>query len=87
MTTVCRHWLQAKTIEGCNSCASLAGLVLCFIVCFAACFILLVIAALPSPNLRRRRTTKQRGPADRCNECNDADVDGRREDTHTAEYA
>ena len=29
-------------IEGCNSCASLAGLVLCFI----ACFILLVIAPL-----------------------------------------
>ena len=35
--------------EGCNSCASLAGLVLCFI----ACFILLVIAPLDafSPNL------------------------------------
>jgi len=35
-----RHWLQAKT--KCNSCASLAGLVLSFI----ACFILLVIAPL-----------------------------------------
>jgi len=40
--TVRRHWLHAKTNanEGCNSCASLAGLVLSFI----ACFILLVIA-------------------------------------------
>jgi len=37
-----RHWLQAKTNanDGCNSCASLAGLVLSFI----ACLILLVIA-------------------------------------------
>jgi len=35
------QWLQAKT-KCCNSCASLAGLVLCFI----ACFILLVIAPL-----------------------------------------
>ena len=41
--TVRRHWLQAKNAnEGCNSCASLAGLVLSFI----ACFILLVIAPL-----------------------------------------
>jgi len=44
--TVHRHWLQPKQAktkianEGCNSCASLAGLVLSFI----ACFILLVIA-------------------------------------------
>jgi len=30
----------------CNSCASLAGLVLSFIACFIACFILLVIAPL-----------------------------------------
>jgi len=30
--------------EGCNSCASLAGLILSFIVCFIACFTLLVIA-------------------------------------------
>ena len=38
-----RHWLQAKTNanEGCNSCASLAALVLSCI----ACFTLLVIAA------------------------------------------
>jgi len=44
-----RQWLQAKTKcynEGCNSCASLAGLVLSFIVCFIARFILLVIAPL-----------------------------------------
>ena len=34
--------LKQNAIEGCNSCASLAGLVLCFI----ACFILLVIAPL-----------------------------------------
>jgi len=34
--------LKQKANEGCNSCASLAGLVLCFI----ACFILLVIAPL-----------------------------------------
>ena len=45
--TVRHHWLQVckpkqNANEGCNSCASLAGLVLCFI----ACFILLVIAAL-----------------------------------------
>jgi len=42
---MCRHWLQVKTkcyIEGCNSCASLAGLVFSFI----ACFILLVISPL-----------------------------------------
>jgi len=42
------HWLQAKTKCNedcnCNSCASLAGLVLCFI----ACFIVLVIAPLVS---------------------------------------
>jgi len=40
--TVRCHWLQAKqnANEGCNSCASLAGLVLSFI----ARFILLVIA-------------------------------------------
>jgi len=37
-----RHWLQVKT--KCNSCASLAGLVLSFI----ACFILLVITPLPN---------------------------------------
>jgi len=39
--TVRRHWLQAQqnANEGCNSYASLAGLVLSFI----ACFILLVI--------------------------------------------
>jgi len=39
-----RHWLQAKRKcnEGCNSCASLAGLVVSFIVCFS----LLVIAPL-----------------------------------------
>jgi len=38
------HWLQAKqnANEGCNNCASLAGLVLSFI----ACFISLVIAPL-----------------------------------------
>jgi len=41
---VCRHWLQANANEDCNSCASLAGLVLSFI----ACFILLVIAPLIS---------------------------------------
>jgi len=46
--TVRRHWLQAKTKCSWglqrlrNRCASLAGLVLCFI----ACFILLVIAPL-----------------------------------------
>jgi len=34
--------LKQNAIEGCNSCASLAGLVLSFI----ACFILLVIAPL-----------------------------------------
>ena len=33
--------------DGCNSCASLAELVLCFI----ACFLLLVIAPLPSVRL------------------------------------
>jgi len=32
--------LKQNANEGCNSCANLAGLVLCFI----ACFILLVIA-------------------------------------------
>ena len=39
-----RHWLQAKqnANEGCNSCASLAGLVLSFI----ARFILLMITFL-----------------------------------------
>ena len=36
--------LKQNANEGCNSCASLAGLVLCFI----ACFILLVIAPLGS---------------------------------------
>ena len=46
--TVRRHWLQAKTKcqcglqQLCNSCASLAGLVVSFI----ACFSLLVIAPL-----------------------------------------
>ena len=35
--------LKQNANEGCNSCASLAGHVLCFI----ACFILLVIAPLP----------------------------------------
>jgi len=44
--TVRHHWLigcklKQNANEGCNSCASLAGLVLSFI----ACFILLVIAA------------------------------------------
>jgi len=41
--TVRRHWLQAKTNanEGCNSCASLAGLVLCSIA--AACYIAAII--------------------------------------------
>ena len=34
--------LKQNANEGCNSCASLAGLVLCFV----ACFILLVIAPL-----------------------------------------
>jgi len=43
-----RHWLQAKTNESCNSCASLAGLVLSFI----ACFILLVIAPLAQRHRR-----------------------------------
>jgi len=40
-----RHWLQAKpnANEGCNSCASIAGLVL---ISFVACFILLAIAPL-----------------------------------------
>jgi len=40
--TVRRHWLQLKqnANDGCNSCTSLAGLVLCF----SACCILLVIA-------------------------------------------
>jgi len=37
------YWTVQNANEGCNSCASLAGLVLCFI----ACFILLVIAPLP----------------------------------------
>jgi len=32
--------LKQNANEGCNSCASLAGLVLCFV----ACFVLLVIA-------------------------------------------
>ena len=36
--------LKQNANEGCNSCASLAGLVLCFI----ACFILLVISPLVS---------------------------------------
>jgi len=39
-TNICR--LSGDINEGCNSCAGLAGLVLCFIVCF----ILLVIAPL-----------------------------------------
>ena len=39
--------------EGCNSCASLAGLVLCFI----ACFILLVIAPLAVTSLDWLRDT------------------------------
>jgi len=42
--------------EGCNSCASLAGLVLCFI----ACFMLLVIAALQPGDRRRRRIVRRR---------------------------
>jgi len=48
-----RHWLQVKqnASEGCNSCASLAGLVLSFI----ACFILLVIAPLLHTYDHRRR--------------------------------
>ena len=37
-----RQWLQADANEGCNICASLAGLDLSFI----ACFILLVIGSL-----------------------------------------
>ena len=37
--------MRAATVVS-NSCESLAGLVLCFIVCFMACFILLVIAPL-----------------------------------------
>jgi len=36
--------LKQNANEGCNSCASVAGLVLSFIACFIACFILLVIA-------------------------------------------
>ena len=36
--------LKQNANEGCNSCASVAGLVLCFI----ACFILLVIAPIPT---------------------------------------
>jgi len=45
--------MRAATVvqQLCNSCASLAGLVLCFI----ACFILLVIASLLKPNTHRRR--------------------------------
>jgi len=43
-----------KTNEGCNSCASLARVVLSFIVCFIACFILPVIAPpLPSENTQK----------------------------------
>jgi len=42
--------LKQNANEGYNSCASLAGLVLCFI----ACFILLVIALLTT-GLRRQR--------------------------------
>ena len=40
--------LKQNANEGCNSCASLAGLVSSFVVCFIARFILLVIAALES---------------------------------------
>jgi len=36
--------LKQNANEGCNSCASLAGLVLSFIACFIACFIVLLIA-------------------------------------------
>jgi len=59
--TVRRHWLQAKAKcqwglqQLCNSCASLAGLVLSFI----ACFILLVIVPL-----RRQKLNKAS-----CNAC------------------
>ena len=35
--------LKQNVNEGCNSCASLAGLILSFIACLIACFILLVI--------------------------------------------
>jgi len=38
--------LKQNANEGCNSCASLAGLVLSFIVCFIACSILLEIGPL-----------------------------------------
>jgi len=40
--------LKQNANKGYNSCASLAGLVLSFIVCFIACFILIVIASLLS---------------------------------------
>ena len=46
--------LKQNADEGCNSCASLAGLVLCFI----SCFILLVIAPL-----RRTRFGDSHNPA------------------------
>jgi len=38
--------LKQNANEGCNNCASLAGLVLSFIACFIACLILLLIAPL-----------------------------------------
>jgi len=41
--TVRRHWLRQlkqNADEGCNSCASLAGLVLSFIACFIVLFYL-----------------------------------------------
>ena len=44
--------LKQNAKEGCNSCASLAGLVLCFI----ACFVLLVIAPLHTLMLQEART-------------------------------
>jgi len=42
---------------GCHSRASLAGLVLCFIVCFNACYILLVIVPLTT-GCKRQNTDK-----------------------------
>jgi len=51
--------LKQNANEGCNSCASLAGLVLSLIVCFIACFTLLVIAPLAYvvwPDMRANHT-------------------------------
>jgi len=39
--------LKQNANEGCNSCASLAG----FVLCFVACFILLVIVALSAEHI------------------------------------